>query len=190
MQGDPVTPRLLEHYKKTIIPELSRKFNYKNAMQAPRLKKIVLNMGIGAGAQDIKFVEQAMADMGSITGQKPVITRAKKAIANFKIRKGLPIGCKVTLRGNRMYEFLDRFLNIALPRIRDFRGTSPDSFDGNGNYSIGIKEQAIFPEIDVDKVQKIQGMDIIMNIESKSKEESFELLKLFGMPFSAKQAKE
>ena len=179
-----MTPRLLDHYRKTIIPELSKKFGYKNAMQAPRFKKIVINMGIGAGAQDIKFVEQAMADMGAIAGQKPVITRAKKAIANFKIRQGLPIGCKVTLRGNRMYEFLDRLLNVALPRIRDFRGMSPNSFDEGGSYSIGIKEQSIFPEIDVDKVQKIQGMDIIMNIKSKSKEESYELLKLFGMPFS------
>jgi large subunit ribosomal protein L5 len=179
-----MTPRLLDHYRKVIIPELSKKFGYKNAMQAPRFKKIVINMGVGAGAQDIKFVEQAMADMGAIAGQKPVITRAKKAIANFKIRQGLPIGCKVTLRGNRMYEFLDRLLNVALPRIRDFRGMSPNSFDDGGSYSIGIKEQSIFPEIDVDKVQKIQGMDIIMNIKSKSKEESRELLKLFGMPFS------
>jgi large subunit ribosomal protein L5 len=179
-----MTPRLLEHYRKVIIPALSKKFGYKNAMQAPRFQKIVLNMGIGAGSQDIKFVEQGIADMGAIAGQKPVMTRAKKAIANFKIRKGLPIGCKVTLRGNRLYEFLDRFLNMALPRIRDFRGTSPDSFDEKGNYSIGIKEVSIFPEIDVDKVQKIQGMDIIMNIKSKSKEESYELLKLFGMPFS------
>ena len=181
-----MTPRLLDLYRKTVIPELSKKFGYKNAMQAPRFKKIVINMGIGSGAQDIKFVEQAMADMGAIAGQKPVITRAKKAIANFKIRQGLPIGCKVTLRGNRMYEFLDRLLNIALPRIRDFRGMSPNSFDEGGNYSIGIKEQSIFPEIDVDKVQKIQGMDIIMNIRSKSKEESYELLKLFGMPFATK----
>ena len=182
-----MTPRLLEHYRKVIIPELSKKFGYKNAMQAPRFQKIVLNMGIGSGSQDIKFVEQGMADMGAIAGQKPVITRAKKAIANFKIRKGLPIGCKVTLRGNRLYEFLDRFLNMALPRIRDFRGTSPDSFDEKGNYSIGIKEVSIFPEIDVDKVQKIQGMDIIMNIKSRSKEESHELLKLFGMPFANKE---
>jgi large subunit ribosomal protein L5 len=181
-----MTPRLLEHYRKVIIPALSKKFGYKNAMQAPMFQKIVLNMGVGVGSQDIKFVEQAMADMGAIAGQKPVITRAKKAIANFKIRKGLPIGCKVTLRGNRLYEFLDRFLNMALPRIRDFRGTSPDSFDEKGNYSIGIKEVSIFPEIDVDKVQKIQGMDIIMNIKSRSKEESHELLKLFGMPFTNK----
>jgi len=182
-----MTPRLLEQYRKTIVPELSKKFGYKNVMQAPRIMKIIINMGIGAGAQDIKFVEQGMADMGNIAGQKPVMTRAKKAIANFKIRQGLPIGCKVTLRGNRMYEFLDRFLNIALPRIRDFRGVSPDSFDQKGNYSMGIKEQSIFPEIDVDKVQKIQGMDIIMNIKTNSKEESYELLKLFGMPFANKE---
>lgn len=179
-----MTPRLLDYYRKTIVPELSKKFGYKNAMQAPRLNKIVINMGVGAGAQDIKFVEQAVADMGNIAGQKPVITRAKKAIANFKIRQGQPIGCKVTLRGARMYEFLDRLVNIALPRIRDFRGISPDSFDEGGNYSLGIKEQSIFPEIDVDKIQKIQGMDIIMNIKTESKEESYELLKLFGMPFS------
>jgi len=182
-----MTPRLLEQYRKTIIPELSKKFGYKNAMQAPRVLKVVINMGIGAGAQDIKFVEQGMADMGNIAGQKPVMTRAKKAIANFKIRQGLPIGCKVTLRGNRMYEFLDRLLNIALPRIRDFRGVSTDSFDQKGNYSMGIKEQSIFPEIDVDKVQKIQGMDIIINIKSNSRKESHELLKLFGMPFANKE---
>jgi large subunit ribosomal protein L5 len=179
-------PRMLDRYRTIIVPELSKKFGYKNAMQAPKLKKIIINMGIGAGAQDIKFVEQGVADMGAIAGQKPVITRAKKAIANFKIRQGLPIGCKVTLRGNRMYEFMDRLLNVALPRIRDFRGMSPNSFDEAGNYSMGIKEQSIFPEIDVDRVQKIQGMDIIMNIKSKSKEESYELLKMFGMPFAAK----
>ena len=180
------TATLQEVYTKQIVPQLVKKFGYKNALQAPRLQKIVLNMGVGAAVQDIKFVEQAMADMGAIAGQKPVMTRAKKAIANFKIRKGLPIGCKVTLRGVRMYEFLDRLLNIALPRIRDFRGTSSDSFDHMGNYSLGIKEQSIFPEIDVDKVQRIQGMDIIMNIKSNSKDESFELLKLFGMPFSSR----
>jgi large subunit ribosomal protein L5 len=181
-----MVPRLLEQYRKNIVPELARKFGYKNVMQAPMLQKIVINMGVGAGAQDIKFVEQAMADMASIAGQKPVITRAKKSIANFKIRKGLPVGCKVTLRGNRMYEFLDRLLNVALPRIRDFRGVSPESFDHAGNYSLGIKEQSIFPEIDVDKVQKIQGMDVIINIRTKTKEESYELLKLFGMPFTTK----
>lgn len=182
-----MTPRLLERYRKAIVPELAKKFSYKNSLQAPRLQKIVINMGVGAGIGDIKIVEQAMAELAWIAGQKPVMTRAKKSIANFKIRKGLPIGCKVTLRGSRMYEFLDRLLNIALPRIRDFRGTSPDSFDHMGNYSLGIKEQSIFPEIDVDKMQRIQGMDIILNIKSNSKDESFELLKLFGMPFSAKE---
>ncbi|MDP2921077.1 MAG: 50S ribosomal protein L5 [Candidatus Omnitrophota bacterium] len=181
-----MTPRLLENYRKSIVPELSKKFGYKNNMQAPAVQKIVINMGVGAGREDIKIVEQAMADMANISGQKPVMTRAKKAIANFKIRKGLPVGCKVTLRGARMYEFLDRLLNIALPRIRDFRGVSPNSFDEKGNYSLGIKEQSIFPEIDVDKVQRIQGMDIIINIKSDSKDESYELLKLFGMPFTAK----
>ena len=181
-----MTPRLLERYRKNIVPELAKKFGYKNFLQARKIQKIVINIGIGSGAQDIKFVEQAMLEMASIAGQKPVITRAKKAIANFKIRKVLPIGCKVTLRGNRMYEFLDRLLNVALPRIRDFRGVSPDSFDHAGNYSLGIKEQSIFPEIDVDKIQKIQGMDVIINIRTKTKEESYELLKLFGMPFSAK----
>ena len=182
-----MTPRLLEKYRKTIIPELSKKFGYKNSMQAPRIQKIIINMGVGAGREDIKIVEQAMADMANLSGQKPVMTRAKKAIANFKIRKGLPVGCKVTLRGSRMYEFLDRLLNIALPRIRDFRGVSPDSFDQAGNYSLGIKEQSIFPEIDVDRVQRIQGMDIIMNIKTESKDESYELLKLFGMPFANKE---
>lgn len=182
-----MTPRLLERYRKAIVPELAKKFSYKNSLQAPCLQKIVINMGVGAGIGDIKIVEQAMAELAWIAGQKPVMTRAKKSIANFKIRKGLPIGCKVTLRGSRMYEFLDRLLNIALPRIRDFRGTSPDSFDHMGNYSLGIKEQSIFPEIDVDKMQRIQGMDIILNIKSNSKDESFELLKLFGMPFSAKE---
>jgi len=181
-----VTPRLLERYRKEIVPALVKKFSYKNSLQAPSLLKIVVNMGIGAGSQDIKIVEQAMTELANITGQKPAITRAKKAIANFKIRKGLPVGCKVTLRGVRMYEFLDRLLNIALPRIRDFRGIPPDSFDQKGNYSLGIKEQSIFPEIDVDRVQRIQGMDIIMNIRSHSKDESFELLKMFGMPFMAK----
>lgn len=177
-------PRLFKKYKEEIIPELSKKFGYKNALQAPRIEKIVLNMGVGAGSQDIKIIEQAMADLALIAGQKPVITRAKKSIANFKIRKGLPIGCKVTLRALRMYEFLDRLVNVALPRIRDFRGVPSKSFDHAGNYSLGIKEQAIFPEIDIDKLARIQGMDVIINIRSKSREESYELLKLFGMPFA------
>jgi len=179
-------PRLLEQYQKEIVPELSKKFGYKNPLQAPMLKKIVVNMGVGAASQDIKILEQAQKDLAMITGQKPAVTRAKKAIANFKIRKGIPIGCKVTLRGNRMYEFLDRLINVALPRIRDFRGIKPDSFDERGSYSLGLKEQSIFPEIDVDKIGKIQGMDVIMNIKSGSKEESFEFLRLLGMPFRKK----
>lgn len=180
-------PRLLERYRKVIAPELSKKFGYKNILQAPRLEKIVLNMGVGAANQDIKILEQAISELALIAGQKPIMTRAKKAIANFKIRKNIPIGCKVTLRGARMYEFLDRLVNVTLPRIRDFRGVSPDSFDQHGSYSLGIKEQAIFPEIDVDKITKVQGMDVIINIKSRSKEESYELLKMFGMAFSSKQ---
>lgn len=180
-----MTPRLLEKYRKQTIPELVKKFGYKNVLQAPSIKKVVINMGIGAASQDVKILEQAMAELALIVGQKPVITRAKKAIANFKIRQGSPVGCKVTLRGKKMYEFLDRLLNVALPRIRDFRGVPSDSFDDAGNYSLGIKEHTIFPEIDVEKVSKIQGMDIIINIRTNSKEESFELLKILGMPFSS-----
>ncbi|HDP16244.1 MAG TPA: 50S ribosomal protein L5 [Candidatus Omnitrophica bacterium] len=185
-----MTPRLLEKYQKEIVPELSKKFGYKNPLEAPRLKKIILNMGVGAGSQDIKIIEQAAADMAAISGQKPVITRARKSIANFKIRSGVPVGCKVTLRSNRMYEFLDRLINVALPRIRDFRGVNPNSFDEKGSYALGLKEQAIFPEIDIDKVSKVQGMDVIMNIKSGSKEESYELLKILGMPFANSTKKE
>ena len=177
-------PRLLQKYKEEIVPELTKKFGYKNSLQAPRLKKIVMNMGVGAASQDIKILEQAMADLSLITGQRPALTRARKSIANFKIRKGIPVGCKVTLRGARMYEFLDRLVNVALPRVRDFRGVSSNSFDKAGNYSLGLKEQTIFPEINIDKVTKAHGMDVIMNITSGSKEESYELLRLFGMPFA------
>jgi len=176
-------PRLLQKYREDIIPELSKRFGYKNPLQAPCVNKIVLNMGVGIGSQDIRLLEEAMSHLGVISGQKPVITRAKKAIANFKIRKGVPVGCKVTLRGRKMYEFLDRLINIALPRIRDFRGVSAVSFDKDGNYSLGLREQTIFPEIDIDKVHRIQGMDVIINIRTNSKEESYDLLKLFGMPF-------
>jgi large subunit ribosomal protein L5 len=179
-----MVPRLFKKYKEEIIPELMEKYGYKNFMQAPCIKKIVLNMGIGAGSQDIKIIEQAAAELALIAGQKPVITKAKKSIANFKIRKGVPVGCKVTLRGARMYEFLDRFINIALPRIRDFRGVPSGSFDEKGNYSLGIKEQMIFPEIDFDKITKVQGMDVVMTIKSRSREESYNLLKLLGMPFA------
>lgn len=180
-------PRLLEKYKKEIVPELTRIFKYKNSLQAPRIKKMVVNMGVGQGSQDIKILEQAMQELALITGQKPIITRAKKSIANFKIKKGAPIGCKVTLRGYRCYEFLDRLVNVALPRIKDFRGVSADSFDKNGIYSLGINEQIIFPEIEYDKVQRIQGMDISFVTSSRSNKEVYELLRLFGMPFQSEK---
>ena len=180
-------PRLLEKYKNEITPEMIKKFSYTNKMQVPQLKKIVLNMGIGEGAADIKIIEKAVEELAQITGQKPIICRAKKAIANFKIRDGQPVGCKVTLRRLKMYEFLDRLVNFALPRIRDFMGVSRDAFDQSGNYSLGLNDQSIFPEMDIDKIQRTQGMDIIMVIKSGSKEESFELLKLFGMPFKAQK---
>ena len=177
-------PRLLQKYKEDIIPEMMKRFGYKNSLQVPSIQKIVLNMGVGASIEDIKILEQAMSELTTIAGQKPAMTRARKSIANFKIRKGLPVGCKVTLRGTRMYEFLDRLVNVALPRIRDFRGVPSTSFDQKGNYSFGLKEQTIFPEINVDKVSRAQGMDVIINIRSNSKEESCDLLKLFGMPFA------
>lgn len=183
-----MVPRLLERYRKEIIPEMMKLLNYKSCMQVPRLKKIVVNMGVGEAITDIKFLEKSMEELATIAGQKPVMTRSKKAIANFKIKQGQPIGCRVTLRRNKMYEFLDRFISIALPRIRDFRGLSLDSFDSNGNYTIGITEQAIFPEIDADKVTRVQGMDITIVISTRSKKESAELLRLLGIPF--KTAKE
>jgi large subunit ribosomal protein L5 len=180
-----MTPRLLEKYRNEIIPKMMEAFSFKNRLAVPRLEKIVVNMGVGEALQDIKILEKAMEELGQITGQKPILRRAKKAIANFKIRKGLPIGCKVTLRRTIMYEFFDRLISIALPRIRDFRGISPDSFDEAGNYTLGITEQSIFPEIDYDKVSRMQGMDITLVIKNvKSKEQARELLKLFGMPFS------
>ncbi len=180
-------PRLLERYRKEVIPEMVKLMGYKNSMQVPRLKKIVVNMGVGEGIQDIKFLEKSVDELATITGQKPVMTRAKKAIANFKIKQHQPIGCRVTLRKQKMYEFLDRFISVALPRIRDFRGLNPDSFDGNGNYSIGITEQGIFPEIDFDKITRVQGMDITLVIDSRSKKESYELLKLLGIPFKTEK---
>ena len=176
-------PRLLERYRKTISLDLAKKFGYSNAMQAPRLTKVVLNMGVGAGAQDVKVVEQAAAEMALIAGQKPVITRSKKAISNFKIREGLPIGVKVTLRRYRMYEFLDRLINVVMPRIRDFRGVDPRGFDQGGNYAMGLTEQLIFPEIEFDKVTRTQGMDVVICTTAKSRDEAFELLKALGMPF-------
>ena len=177
-------PRLLEKYRNEIVPQMMQTFNLKNRLAAPQLEKIVVNMGVGEGLQDIKILEKAMEELAFITGQKPILRRAKKAIANFKIRKGHPIGCKVTLRRAMMYEFMDRLINIAMPRIRDFRGVSPDSFDGGGNYTLGIIEQTIFPEIDYDKMTRTQGMDITFVIKNvKSKEQAKELLRLFGMPF-------
>ena len=177
------TTRLQDHYAKALKPQLMQQFSYKNTMQVPRIEKIVINMGIGETTTDIKKMDAAVADLTAITGQKPVVIRSKKAIANFKLRKGLPIGCKVTLRGERMYEFLDRLVNIALPRVRDFRGLSGRSFDGNGNYALGLKEQIVFPEINYDKIDTIRGMDIVIVTTAKSNEEAKALLKGFNMPF-------
>lgn len=178
-----MVPRLKEIYNKEIIPAMMQKFHYKNQMQTPKIEKVVVNMGVGEAIGDIKILDKAIEELAMIVGQKPVICRAKKAISNFKIRKGLPIGCKVTLRKTIMYEFLDRFLNVALPRIRDFRGVSTNSFDAAGNYSLGINEHTIFPEIEYDKIQRPQGMDVAIVTNAKSKEEARELLRLFGMPF-------
>jgi large subunit ribosomal protein L5 len=184
MTENKTTPRLLEKYRKEVVPELVRLMNYKNALQAPRLKKIVVNMGVGEAIQDIKMLEKSVEELGMITGQKPVVTRSKKAIANFKIKKAQAIGCMVTLRRQKMYEFLDRLISVALPRIRDFRGVNPKSFDAQGNFTLGITEQAIFPEVDVDKVSRVQGMDITFVIASASQKESYEFLRLMGIPFS------
>ncbi|MFA3782843.1 50S ribosomal protein L5 [Melioribacteraceae bacterium 4301-Me] len=180
-------PRLYEKFKKEIVPKLKEQFSYKNVMQVPRLEKIVINMGVGAAVQDPKILEEAVKDLETITGQKPSIRTAKKSISNFKLREGMKIGAKVTLRKARMYEFLDRFITIALPRVRDFRGVSDKSFDGRGNYTIGIKEQIIFPEINVDKVSKILGMDITFVTTAKSDKEAYELLSAFGVPFRRKE---
>lgn len=180
----PPPARLKEFYKKEVIPTLMKKYNFKSIMQAPRLEKISLNMGIGDAATDLKLLQSAVNELELISGQRPVVTRAKKAISNFKLRAGMPIGCKVTLRSNNMYEFLDRFINIAAPRIRDFRGFSDKSFDGRGNYSIGIKEQIIFLEIDVDKVSRISGLDVTFCIKARNDEEAKALLTEFGFPFT------
>lgn len=179
-------PRLYEYYGNTVVPNLIKKFGYKSPMQVPRLEKIVLNMGIGGATQDPRLLLNAINELELIAGQRPAISKSKKSISNFKLRAGVPIGCFVTLRRARMYEFLDRFINIAAPRIRDFRGFSDKSFDGHGNYSVGIKEQIIFPEIDVDKVARISGLDITFVIHSKSDEESYALLSEFGFPFQRK----
>jgi large subunit ribosomal protein L5 len=176
-------PRLREQYEKTVLPELMKRFSYKNPMQAPRLKKIVVNMGVGDALVNIKFLDQAVAELTTITGQKPSIRRSKKSIANFKLRAGQAIGCMVTLRGARMYEFYDRLVNVALPRIRDFRGVPTRSFDGQGNYTLGLSEQIIFPEINYDRVEKVRGMDITFVTSARNDEEGQELLKLMSMPF-------
>lgn len=177
--------RLKEKYNQEITKALMEKFAYKNVMQLPKVEKIVLNMGLGEAIANSKAIDSAIADITTISGQKPVVTRAKKSIAGFKLREGMPIGVKVTLRGERMYEFLDRLISVALPRVRDFRGINPKSFDGRGNYTMGVKEQLIFPEIEYDKVDKIRGMDITIVTSAPTDEEALELLKQFGMPFSA-----
>ncbi len=180
------TPRLKEKYLKEILPALKDKFQYSSIMQVPKIEKICINKGVGAAVADKKIVDVALEEISTITGQRAVSTKAKKAISNFKLRENLPIGVRVTLRGERMYEFMDRLMNIALPRVRDFRGVSDKSFDGQGNYTLGVKEQIIFPEISIDKVTKISGMDITFVTTAKTDEESYELLKGFGMPFVAK----
>jgi len=180
------TPRLKEKYQNEIVTALKSKFQYKSVMQVPRIEKICINKGIGAAVADKKLVDVGIEELTSITGQKAVATRSKKDISNFKLRANQPIGAKVTLRGNHMYEFLDRLMNVALPRVRDFKGVSDKGFDGKGNYTLGVKEQIIFPEISIDKVQKINGMDITFVTTAKTDEESYELLKAFGMPFVAK----
>ena len=179
-----MSSRLKEMYKNEIVDAMIKKFGYKNVMEVPKLDKIVINMGVGEAKENAKVLESAVSDMETITGQKAIITKAKHSIANFKIREGQSIGCKTTLRGYKMYEFLDRLVNLALPRVRDFRGVSANSFDGRGNYALGIKEQIIFPEIEYDKVDKVRGMDVIVVTTAKTDEEARELLRLFNMPFA------
>ena len=176
--------RLKEQYQNEIVDAMIKKFGYKNIMEVPKLDKVVINMGVGEAKDNAKLLESAIADMEKIAGQKAVVTRAKNSVANFKIREGMPIGCKVTLRGEKMYEFVDRLINLALPRVRDFRGVNPNAFDGRGNYALGIKEQLIFPEIEYDKVDKVRGMDVIFVTTAKTDEEARELLTQFNMPFT------
>ena len=176
--------RLKEQYQNEIVDAMIKKFGYKNIMEVPKLDKVVINMGVGEAKENAKVLESAIADMEKIAGQKAVVTRAKNSVANFKIREGMPIGCKVTLRGEKMYEFVDRLINLALPRVRDFRGVNPNAFDGRGNYALGIKEQLIFPEIEYDKIDKVRGMDVIFVTTAKNDEEARELLKQFNMPFA------
>jgi large subunit ribosomal protein L5 len=185
--ADKYKARMQGIYESTIVKAMTEKYGYTNALQVPRLDKIVINMGVGEATQDKKKVEIAAAEMELIAGQKPVIARAKKSIAQFKLREGMPIGCKVTLRRERMYEFLDRLITIALPRVRDFRGLNPKSFDGRGNYAMGLKEQLVFPEISYDKIEKVRGMDIIVTTTAKTDDEARELLRLFGFPFPQDQ---
>jgi len=188
--ADKYTPRQKQRYDDQIVKAMTEKFGYANALEVPKLEKITLNMGVGEASQDKKKVQTAAAEMELIAGQKPVITKAKKSIAQFKLREGMPIGCKVTLRRERMYEFLDRLVTIAMPRIRDFRGLNPKSFDGRGNYAMGLKEQIIFPEISYDQIEKVRGMDIIVTTTAKTDDEARELLRLFGFPFPAEEAAE
>ncbi|EIZ80860.1 50S ribosomal protein L5 [Novosphingobium sp. Rr 2-17] len=178
-------PRMRSKYEADIVKAMTEKFGYKNVMEVPKIEKITLNMGVGEASQDKKKVQTAAAEMEAIAGQKPVITKARKSIAQFKLREGMPIGCKVTLRRERMFEFLDRLVTIAMPRIRDFRGLNPKSFDGRGNYAMGLKEQIIFPEVSYDKIDKVRGMDIIVTTTAKTDDEARELLRLFGFPFPA-----
>ena len=181
--ADNYTPRMRTRYDEVIVKAMTEKFGYKNAMEVPKIEKITLNMGVGEATQDKKKVDQAASEMELIAGQKPVVTKAKKSIAQFKLREGMPIGVKVTLRRERMYEFLDRFITIALPRVRDFRGLNPKSFDGRGNYAMGLREQLVFPEINYDRIDKVRGMDVIVTTTAKSNDEARELLRLFGFPF-------
>ena len=181
-----MTPRLLERYRKEIVPGMMQRFGYKNPMHVPRITKIVINMGVGIGATDIKILEAAMANLAMITGQKPVIRRAKKSISNFKLKQNAPIACMATLRRNYMYEFLDRLISVAMPRIKDFRGLLKNSFDKHGNYTLGLSEQLIFPEVDYDSVAKVQGMNISVTTTARNNIEAYELLKAFGMPFKEK----
>ena len=176
--------RLKDQYQNEIVDAMIKKFGYKNIMEVPKLDKVVINMGVGEAKDNAKLLESAIADMEKIAGQKAVVTRAKNSVANFKIREGMPIGCKVTLRGEKMYEFVDRLINLALPRVRDFRGVNPNAFDGRGNYALGIKEQLIFPEIEYDKIDKVRGMDVLFVTTAKTDEEARELLTQFNMPFA------
>ena len=179
--------RLLEKYNETVKPALIKEFNYTSSMEAPKLVKVVINMGVGDAIVNPKLLDEAVAELTAISGQKPVITKAKKSIANFKLREGMPIGCKVTLRGDRMYDFLDKLVNISLPRVRDFHGVSATAFDGRGNYTLGVKEQLIFPEISFDKVAKVRGMDVVIVTTAKTNKEAYALLKQLGMPFAKKE---